>query len=69
MTLQAGDAKATETVRVLADPLRPLVGPKTGVVVDRVLGEVLGDALGVARVERVVVGADVVEVGDRMRFI
>jgi hypothetical protein len=32
--------------------------------VDRVVGEVRRDQLGVARVERLVVGADVVEVAD-----
>jgi len=32
--------------------------------VDGVVGEVLGDAVGVAAVQRLVVGADVVEVGD-----
>jgi hypothetical protein len=40
------------------------VGPEPRVVVDRVLGEVGCDQLGVAGVERLVVGADVVEVGD-----
>jgi hypothetical protein len=33
-----------------------------------VVGEVLGDAIGVARVERLVVGADVVEVADGARL-
>jgi hypothetical protein len=32
--------------------------------VHRVLGEVLGDQVGVAGVQRVIVGADVVEVPD-----
>jgi hypothetical protein len=36
--------------------------PEAGVVVDGVLGEVRGDEVGVARVERVVIAADVVEV-------
>jgi hypothetical protein len=40
------------------------MGAEPGVVVDRVRGEVLGDGLGVAGVQGVVVGADVVEVRD-----
>jgi hypothetical protein len=35
---------------------------------DRVVGEVLGDAIGVAGVERLVVGADVIEVADGARL-
>jgi hypothetical protein len=50
--------------RVLADPLRALVRPEPRVVVDGVVGEVGGDQLRVAGVERLVVGADVVEVSD-----
>jgi hypothetical protein len=38
--------------------------PESRVVVDRVVGEVLGDAVGVAAVQRLVVGADVVQVPD-----
>jgi hypothetical protein len=51
-------------LRVLPNPLRALVRPEPRVVVDRVVGEVRGDQIGVARVERLVVGADVVEVAD-----
>jgi hypothetical protein len=43
--------------------LAPVVGLEARVVVGRVGGEVRGDEIGVARVERLVVGADVVEVG------
>ena len=60
LTLDRLDAE----LRVLADPLRALVRPEPRVVVDGVVGEVLGDAVGVAAIECVVVGADVVEVGD-----
>jgi hypothetical protein len=49
-------------LRVLPDPLGALVWPEAGVVVDGVLGEVRGDEVGVARVQRVVIAADVVEV-------
>jgi len=52
-------------LRVEADPLGALVGAEPRVVVGRVLGEVAGDQLGVARVERLVVGADVVDVAQR----
>jgi hypothetical protein len=48
--------------RVLADRPRALVRAEPGVVVDGVVGEMGGDQLDVARVERLVVGADVVEV-------
>jgi hypothetical protein len=48
---------------VLGDLPAP-VRPEPGVVVDRVVGEMGGDQVGVAGVERLVVGADVVEVGD-----
>jgi hypothetical protein len=47
---------------VQPDPLGALVGPQPGVVVDGVVGEMRGDQLRVPGVERVVVGADVVEV-------
>ena len=47
---------------VLPDPLGTLVRPETGVVVDRVVGEVRCDEIRVTGVERVVVGADVIEV-------
>jgi hypothetical protein len=40
------------------------VRAEPGVVVDGVVGEVLGDPLGVPRVERLVVGPDVVEMRD-----
>ena len=53
-------------LRVLADPLGALVRPQPRVVVDGVLGEVRGDEIGVAGVERLVVGADVVEVEMRL---
>jgi hypothetical protein len=49
--------------RVVADRPRSLVRPKAGVVVDRVVREVIGYPVGVAGVERRVVAADVVEVG------
>jgi hypothetical protein len=49
--------------RVLGD-LPTAVWPEARVVVDGVLGEVLGDQIGVAGVERLVVGADAVEVRD-----
>jgi hypothetical protein len=49
--------------RVLADRPRALVGPEAGVVVDRVVGEVLRDPVGIAGVQRLVIGADVIEVG------
>jgi hypothetical protein len=45
------------------------VRPEPGVVVDGVIGEVRGDELGVAGVERLVVGADVVEVGDAVSLV
>ncbi len=45
-----------------ADPLGAFVRSEACVVVDRVLGEVLGDPVSVAAVEGVVVAADVVEV-------
>jgi hypothetical protein len=51
-------------LRVLADALGALVRPEPRVVVDRVVGEVGCDELGVARVQGVVIGADVVEVAD-----
>jgi hypothetical protein len=54
---------------VLPDPLSPLVRAEARVVVDRVVREMRGDEVGVAGVERLVVGADVVEVADRTRFI
>ena len=41
------------------------MGPEARVVVDGVVGEMGGDKLGVACIERFVVGADVVEVGQR----
>jgi hypothetical protein len=44
--------------------LAPVVGAEARVVVGCVLGEVGGDGVGVAGVERFVVGADVVEVPD-----
>jgi hypothetical protein len=50
-------------VGVLGDLPAP-VWPQPGVVVNGVVGEVGGDQLGVARVQRLVVGADLVEVGD-----
>jgi hypothetical protein len=50
-------------LRVLADRPGALVRAEARVVVDRVVGEVLGDAVGVARVQRRVVAADVVEAG------
>ena len=46
---------------VLGD-LAPAVGAEPRVVVDRVVREVRGDQLDVAGVQRLVVGADVVEV-------
>jgi hypothetical protein len=48
---------------VLGD-LAAAVRPQPGVVVDRVLGEVGGDEVGITGIQRLVVGADVVEVGD-----
>jgi hypothetical protein len=48
--------------RVLGDRARTLVRPEPRVVVDGVVREVGGDEVDVARVERLVVGADVVEV-------
>jgi hypothetical protein len=47
---------------VLGDRVGALMGAEPRVVVDGVVGEVGGDAVDVARVERLVVGADVVEV-------
>jgi hypothetical protein len=47
--------------------LATVMRPEPRVVVDGVVGEVGRDQLGVARVESLVVGADVVEVGDRYR--
>jgi len=49
-------------LRVLPDPRGALMRPEPRVVVDRVVGEVRGDQIDVARVERLVIGADVVEV-------
>jgi hypothetical protein len=51
-------------LRVLPDSLGALMRPKARVVVDRVVGEVRGDEIGVTRVQRLVVGADVIEVAD-----
>jgi hypothetical protein len=48
---------------VLGD-LPAAMRPETRVVVDGVVGEVRGDQVDVACVERLVVGADVVEVAD-----
>jgi hypothetical protein len=59
-----------ERVDIVVSPLRVLgdlaavVGAEARVVMRSVVGEVRGDELGVARVERLVVGADVVEVRD-----
>jgi len=53
---------------VLPDLAGALVRAEARVVVDRVVGEVLGDAVGVAGVERLVVGADVIEVADGARL-
>jgi len=50
--------------RVLGDRPSPLVWAQPRVVVDRVVGEVRRDQLDVAAVQGVVVGADVVEIGD-----
>jgi hypothetical protein len=50
--------------RVLGDRPSPLVWPQPRVVVDGVVGEVRRDQLDVAAVQGVVVGADVVEIGD-----
>ena len=58
----AVDLADAEARRICADPLGALVRAEARVVVDRVLGEVGGDQLGVARVQRLVVGADVIEV-------
>ena len=52
-------------LRVVGD-LAPVVRPEARVVVRRVLGEVRRDGVRVARVERLVVGADVVEVADAL---
>jgi hypothetical protein len=49
---------------VLADRARPLVRPKSGVVVRRVVREVRRDEIRVAAVQRLVVGADVIEISD-----
>jgi hypothetical protein len=51
--------------RVAADRLRPLVRSEPGVVVDRVVGEVRRDSVGVPRVQGLVIGADVIDVGYR----
>jgi hypothetical protein len=51
-------------LRVLPDPPGALMRSQPRVVVDRVIGEVRGDQIGVAGVKRLVVGADVVEVAD-----
>jgi hypothetical protein len=40
------------------------VRPESGVVVDRVVREVRGDEIDVPGIQRLVVGTDVVEVGD-----
>jgi len=48
---------------VLGD-LAAVVGAEPGVVVGRVVGEVRGDQIDVARVERLVVATDVGEVVD-----
>jgi hypothetical protein len=48
---------------VLRD-LAASVGAEPRVVVDRVIGEVRGDQIGVAGIERLVVGANVFEVAD-----
>jgi hypothetical protein len=61
--------RADAELRVLSDPIRTLVRAEPRVVVDGVFSEVRGDELGVAGVERLVVGADVVEVAHRGGFI
>jgi hypothetical protein len=48
---------------VLGD-LPASVRAEARVVVDRVVGEVAGDQVCVARVERLIVGTDVIEVAD-----
>jgi hypothetical protein len=50
--------------RVLGDRPSPLVWAQPRVVVDGVVGEVRRDQLDVAAVQGLVVGADVVEIGD-----
>jgi len=47
---------------VATDRLGPLMGTETGVVVDRVVGEVRRDRVGVARVQGLVIRPDVVGV-------
>ncbi len=59
-TLEVLDREA----RVLADRSCALVRAEARVVVDGVVGEVPGDEVGVAAVQSLVVGADVVEVAD-----
>src|SRR5215208_4525582 len=54
---------------VLADRTRALVGPETRVVMDRIVGEVVRNSVGVARVERSVVRVDVVEKGAHWRYV
>src|SRR5690349_9797660 len=54
---------------VLADALGSLVRPEPRVVVNGVVGEVARDELGVTRVQRFVVGADVVETAHPTTFI
>jgi hypothetical protein len=51
-------------VRVLADRARALVRAEPRVVVNGVVGEVLGDAIRVTGVERLVVAANVAELVD-----
>jgi hypothetical protein len=50
---------------VLGDAPSALVGTEARVVVDRVVREVRGDQLDVAAVQRLVVGADVIEIADQ----
>src|SRR5262249_26240272 len=54
--------RAHPELGVLADPLGAFVGAEARVVVDGVVGEVRRDQLRVPGVERLVVGADVVEI-------
>jgi hypothetical protein len=54
--------------RVLTNGAGALVRAEPRVVVDRVLGEVRGDEVGIAGVERAVVATDVLEVAQRPRL-
>ena len=54
--------------RVVADLLRSAMGAEARVPVDRILREVAGDGRGVTRIERLVVGADVVADGQAFTY-